>query len=140
MPTLTAPVANEVITAYVPFGAEVTTTGFTPPPSGDVGGWGPGFDAKRDRIKRKKERRKEYAMRKMLNEIMGITEPDAELRALMAEFEAVENPVEDLSAQQQARLEAVYMDKIVERRMRIAAQDKEDEEAIMKILTMEFFL
>ena len=92
-------------------------------------------DTKRAKIEAKRERRQEYVMRKILNELRGIENIDPELQALIDEFETPDEVLK--SAEEiQAELNAAYMKYVVQREIRIGEQDQEDQEAIMAALSI----
>ena len=123
--------ANIVVLPYIQFDGSIIGEEF----DGLLGGgWLPDEKhhktaRRREKIKLKRERRQDYVMRKIWNELKGITEPDEYLLALMAEFEGVEEVL--LSPeQQQALLHKAYHDYVLLREERQAMQDKIDEIAI----------
>lgn len=109
--------------------------------SDNRGGWLPHHkrkeitSTKAAKIKAKRERREEYVMLKIWNELKGIEDISPELAALMAEFETPEEVLR--SAEEiQKMLKDAYMQNVVIREMRIAEQDKEDEDEIMALLSL----
>ena len=105
------------------------------------GGWLPKHkrkeitSTKAAKIQAKRERRQEYVMRKVLNELRGIEGIDPELQALIDEFETPEEVYKSAEEIQKMLMDA-YMQNVVLREIRIAEQDKEDEDEIMALLSL----
>jgi hypothetical protein len=128
---------NIVLVAWVPFDveAELTYINLTPD---QPGGWLRDEEdhkraKKRNKIKLKRERRQEYVLRKVYAELKDL-EPDEFLLALMAEFETVEDVFKS-DADIQGQLRQAYYDYIITRQEAQAAQDQEDEMAIILALS-----
>ena len=108
-------------------------------PLGEAGGWLPDRQAeeraarKRAKIKIKRERRQDYVMRKIYMELKGL-EPDEYLLELMAEFETVDD-IFKTDEQTRMELQKAYYDYIIVQLEAQAAQDNEDEIAIMFALS-----
>ena len=130
-----------VVVGSVPYGVElVQDLGIVL--TGQQGGWLPHkrkrkeiTDTKRAKIEAKRERRQEYVMRKILNELRGIEGIDPELQALIDEFETPEE-IYRSAEEIQAMLKDAYMQNVVLREIRIAEQDKKDEDEIMALLSL----